>query len=190
MAKADVLTLVDDFSLSIADSDETTVLYDEVVRELGFAEVLTSTEVQTLVAKTEVLTFEDDTLRALEVHTGDVGRLDRTRTNSVRGVFGNSWRDLVGTTRAYVKDHEDEQSVRLVPKPAEALDVTVIRTDRRDDVPLWLELPVALEVLSREMSRESDHQDVTFSTAAARLSRLLFALLGIELSAMRGGERG
>lgn len=188
MAKADVVTLVDDLSLSITDSTEVGVIYDEVVRELGFLELMTSTETHALDAGEATVTFEDDAVMALELFTASGGRLDRTTTNAIRSVYGNQWRNLVGTPLAYVKDHEDENVVRLVPVPSAPETVTIVRTDARDDLPVWLELPVALEVLGREMARESDHQDVKFAAASSQLGRILFQLMGVALPGAPGSE--
>ena len=188
MAKSDVVTLVDNLSLSVTDATEVGVLYDEVVRELGFMELLTSVEVQQVDGGQATVVLEDDTVMALDVYTSDGGRLDRTSTNAVKAVFGNQWRHLVGSPVAYVKDHEDENVIRLVPTPSGSEVVTIIRTDARDDVPVWLELPLALEVLSREMARESNHQDVKFAAAASGLARMLFQLLGVAFTGTPGSE--
>lgn len=183
MAKDDVLTLVTDFSLNVADADETDVLYDEVVRELGFLEVLTSTETQVVEDHQAVVVLATDTIRLLELYSSEGGRLDSTTVNMVRAILGNNWRDQVGYPRAYVQDQENDNTVRLVPKPVAPLQVTAIRSDSRTDVPVWLELPLALEILSREMSRESDHQDIAFGAACAQFSRLLFNILGVSFNA-------
>lgn len=182
MARSDVLTLVDTFSLSVADATESGIYYDEIVRELGFSEVLTSTEVQSVSAQQGTLTLAPDTIRALEMYSSAVGKLDTTNTNALRAIYGNSWKRLGGTTVAYSQDEENDNTVRLAPVSANPITMTIVRTDARTDVPVWLELPIALEILSREMSRESDHQDVKFAVACAKVGQLLFNLLGVMLS--------
>jgi hypothetical protein len=44
-------------------------------------------------------------------------------------------------------------------------------------VPALLELPLALLILDREFSRESDHRDVTFAQAAAELAAVFLAFV-------------
>lgn len=182
LSRSDVITLVDDLSLSVTNSTEVGVLYDEIVRELGFAEVLTSTEVHNIDAGQSVLEFEMDTIRSLEMYSSQVGRLDKASEVAVRAVYGNGWRGMKGVTRAYVQDQQDESSVRLVPIPSAPFTITVIRVDRRLDVPHWLELPLSLEILSREMMRESDHQDMKLAMSSTKLGRLIFALLGVNVA--------
>lgn len=180
MARSDVLTLVSDFGLSVTDATEVGVLYDEVVRELGFTEVLTSVEVQAVGAGQTTVVFATDTIRSLELYSSQRGKLDRSTANAARTIFGNSWRQQVGPPVMYVQDQEDDNTVRLVPIPTAPLSVSVIRVDARTDVPVWLELPLALEIVSRELSRESDHQDTKFAAGAAQLGRLLFSMLDVE----------
>lgn len=184
MSRSEIITLVDDFSLGVSDATEVGVLYDEVVRELGFLEVLTSREDQVVVAGQGTVTLAVDTIRSLEIYSSEVGKLDRTTAQAMQAVLGNSWRSERGTTVAYVQDQENDNTVRLVPVPDAGMVVSVIRTDARLDVPVWLELAVAMEVLSREMGRESGHQDVMFAGAAAQVGRFLFGLLGVDFGSV------
>jgi hypothetical protein len=188
MAKADVVTLVSDFSGSVTDAVEVGVLYDEVVKELGFVELLTSVEVQNVGAGQDTLEFATDTIRSLEVYSDQVGKLDRTTAHALRAIFGNGWRGLKGTTVAYVQDQENDNTVRLVPIPEGPMSVSVVRVDSREDVPIWLELPIAFEVLNREMGRESNHQDVKFAALSGEVGKLLLSLLGIAFSGPSQGR--
>ena len=51
--------------------------------------------------------------------------------------------------------------------------IGVIYTEARDDLPVWLELPVALLVVAREMARESAHRDPEFSQACALVGAMV-----------------
>lgn len=181
MSRSDVITLVDDLALGVTNATEVGIFYDEVVRELGFTELLTSTEVKPMTVGQATVQFATDTIRSLELYTDRSGKLDRTTVNAVKAVYNNQWKSLSGTPIAYCQDQENDNTVRLVPAPDAPITITIIRVDSRLDVPVWLELPIALEVLSREMSRESAYQDVKFAVACARLARLLFDMLGIML---------
>lgn len=183
MAKADVLTLVTSLSLGQDNATETAIFYDEIIREMGFLDVLTSTETIPIVSGVSVYTVAADTIRSIEFHSGNYGFLTKTDGKGLGSIFGAEWRNRVGSPIAVSMDEEDDDAFRLVPIPDATDTLTIIRTDRRDDVPVWLELPLAFEILSREFSRESDHQDIDFSTATRAISNLLFIMVGVRDSA-------
>lgn len=178
MAKADVLTLVSNFGVNAVDANETTILYDEVVRELGLRGVLVGTEQINVIAGAATYKLLSDMKQILEIH-GIGGRLSRETVNGLQAIFGANWRDMKSTPLAFTTIEEEDKVVRLVPEPTEADTMTVLRAEEPTDVPVWLELPVAMEVLSREYSRESDHQDIAFAALAHELSTLLFQFAGV-----------
>lgn len=184
MAKADVLQLVTDLGVTTVDQTEIGIFYDEVVRELGFNEILTGTELVPVKAGNPEYILVEDTMRALEFHANG-GRLDPIDITSLQSVFGVGWRTRTGTPLGYTQEEENEKTFRLVPSPTQDDTITVIRTEARTDVPVWLELPIALDVLGREYQRESDHQDVAFAQIARQLSLLLFKLVGVSNNAAR-----
>jgi len=49
--------------------------------------------------------------------------------------------------------------------------------ERRDDLPSWMDVPLALGVLAREYERESDHRDAVFAAACRQMSSTLLALV-------------
>jgi hypothetical protein len=55
--------------------------------------------------------------------------------------------------------------------------VVVFHTETRQDLPAWLELPVALEVAAREMERESNHRHLPFAATAHQLASVLFSMV-------------
>lgn len=182
MAKADVLTLVDDLSLGQANATEAAIFYDEIIRELGFIEVLTGTETITIHAGTGSYTLATDTIRALEFYN-TAGFLTKAQYTGLGALFGSSWRTRVGSPMAVTVEDENNNSFSLVPSPNYDDQLTVIRTETRTDVPVWLELPIALEILSREYLRESDHQDVEFSGISKTLATIFLNLAGVYLNA-------
>lgn len=182
MAKADVLTLVDDLSLGQANATEAAVFYDEIIRELGFIEVLTGTETITIHAGTSSYNLAVDTIRALEFYN-TAGYLPKSAYSGLGALFGASWRTRVGSPLAVTVEDENNNSFSLVPSPNYSDTMTVIRTETRTDVPVWLELPIALEILSREFLRESDHQDLEFSSLAKQIATVSLNMVGVYLNA-------
>lgn len=180
MAQADVLTLVDDLSLGQANATEAAVFYAEIIRELGYLELLTSTE--TVAQEADVNTYElaESTIMDMEYYNS-TGFLTKADGKGLGSVFGADWRNRTGSPVAISMDQEDDTAFRLVPSPNNSDIITIIRTETRTDVPSWLELPLAFEILSREFMRESDHQDTEMATVCKGAANLLFNLVGVTL---------
>lgn len=51
---------------------------------------------------------------------------------------------------------------------------------RTESLTEWLALPVALEMLGKEFSRSSDHQDIQFADACKELSELFFQFARVK----------
>lgn len=180
MSRSDVLTMVSDLCLAQSDATEVGVLYDEIVRELGFYDVLVGTETIAVAAGTATYPLAAENMRVLEVDAL-TGRLDRASGSALRAVYGAGWQQRSGTPVAFTSEDEDSHVLRLVPVPLRADTLTVIRAETRVDVPYWLELGIAFEILHREFMRESDHQDVEFAGVARGIANLLLALVGVEV---------
>lgn len=188
MAQADVLTLVDDLSLGQANATEAAVFYAEIIRELGYLELLTSTE--TIAQQAHVNTYElaSSTIMDIEYYNS-TGFLTKADGKGLGSVFGADWRNRTGSPVAISLDQEDESSFRLIPGPINDDTITVIRTETRTDVPVWLELPIAFEILSREFLRESDHQDTELATICKLTATVLFNLVGVTINAQETSKR-
>lgn len=180
MSKADVLALVDSFLLKPDTSGEADEFYDEVVRELGFLEFLTGVREVSVVAHDPQYRIGVDTIRVLESHLGHSGRLDPVSGRALRASNGAEWRTQRGTPYHITRVDESSNVVRLFPVPVNTDILTLIRTEAPDDVPYWLELPIALEVFARMLVRESPQRDLEMATAAKRLSAVLLILLGLR----------
>lgn len=185
MSKSEVLTLVSDLALGADNSTETSIIYDEVVRELGFLEVLTGTETISTASGTATYQVANDNVQSLEYHSSQ-GVLTQAEGTGLASVFGASWRNRTGTPLAVTTDMESREVFRLVPIPDFADNLTIIRTEFRQDVPEWMEIAIAFEVLSREFSRESDHQDMVFAETCRAFAGILFNMLGIEYHGTKG----
>lgn len=180
MAKTDVISLVTSIALSADDTTETNIFYDEIVRELGFFDVLTGTQTVNVTANTAVYGIDSDTILSREFNSVNNGFLTKSDGTGLGALFGSDWRNQTGTPLAVSMDQEDDDAFRLVPSPNSDDTVTIIRTETRTDVPIWLELPITFEILSREFLRESDHQDVQFASVCVGISSFLFKMVGVN----------
>ena len=84
------------------------------------------------------------------------------------------WRDVEGTPHSYTQENESDDTFTLFPKPDSAGTVTFLYTQRRVDLPAWLEFPMAFDVLAREFGRDSDHRDADLSAAFKALGQFYY----------------
>jgi hypothetical protein len=92
-------------------------------------------------------------------------------------VLNSGWRNAVGTPIAYTLEAEAVQTAELYPAPYTTSPATAIYVENRTNVLPILTLPVALLVLQREFSRQSDHVDPDFAALCGTLGQLLLDLL-------------
>lgn len=179
MAKADVLALVQTLALGVTNADEISNYYDEIVREIGFGEVLVATDTIATQAGDPFYVFAKDNINTLEVHFNHAGRLSPETGVALRASQGVDWRVKRGTPSAFTQDQTSSNDLRLFPIPTTPGELTVIQTVEFDDILEYLELPVALEICHREFVRESGHQDVEFAIVARALSQFFFNLIDV-----------
>jgi hypothetical protein len=197
MAKADVLALVATLADSVSSATQVSNYYDDAVYEMANGALLEDTLSLTdaafvaIVEGTGVYTFPTALVRALAIHYDARDLLRETRRGAE--LYARDWRATRAQPAAYVLNDEDERTLSLVPVPdtaGQALGILTpfsatfpaenlmfIYTEERDDVHLDEELPLTLEVLGREMARDSDHHDATMADLAKKLATLLFALI-------------
>lgn len=180
MSRALVLTLIDNLSLSDADATQAGVFYDMVVRELGFLDVLTDDDSISVTAGDPTYTANAGTIRILDIFSGRYGSLEPATLASVQAVRGQSWRDVVGTPEQFIMHSEDEKDWLLVPQPDAADTLSILRTETRTNVPVWLELGITGEVLYRLYQQESPYQDVDLAQVWKGLGKLFFLLAGVN----------
>lgn len=180
MSKATTLTLISDLGLSDVDGTETDRLYDDVVRELGYQEVVTAIGTVAVTAGTATYNPPTNTLEILEIENLQ-GIVDKMSIHSLQGIFGVMWRDQSGVPLMWTEDDQSDKAIRLVPNPDINDTLQVINVQYRTDLPSWLEMPIALEVLYREYIRESNHQDIEFAKLCRKMAKLWFTLVDIEL---------
>ena len=196
MAKADVLALVSTLSDSTSSATQVSNYYDDVVHEMSAGAILPDASLTdaAFVAVTEgtgVYTFPTALVRLLSVHYDSRDLLRETRRGAE--LYDADWRATRDRPTAYVLNDEDLRTLSLVPVPDTtgqaigiltpfsssfpAENLTFIYTEERDDVHLDEELPVTLEILGREMARDSNHHDAQMAEVAKKLAGLLFGLV-------------
>jgi hypothetical protein len=202
MAKADVLALVDllagtrSDSASLATTATRDAYYGEAVAEHGLIrEGAMNAEFVAVARGTATYNFPDDAVRVL-AWVFDAVTLRPTNRRALEA-YDSEWRARKGTPQSYTMQDEDARTVRLVPVPnANGMDLgsstpfdgafpdgnlTAIYTDGGEDHPVWDELWLALEVLSREFARDSDHMDMEYATAASQLASVVRILVGYSV---------
>lgn len=180
-SRATVLALVDTLTYNLADTTQTAIFFDEVIQELGHdpRAWLTTVAVQP--------TGTTNAVQALSTLIGIVrvlavfyqNRQLRHATITELDAWNPAWRDERGRPVAYTTEEESDRTIRLYPQPTQTMptgDLTTdpplafLYTEQRTTVPDWLDLPVALLVLARELQRESNHRDLDTATIARALA--------------------
>lgn len=194
MAKADVLQLIQDLSNGLADATLAERYYREAVFDLGKQGWLTqATLLPVTTADTGTYSFPATAIELLALFYDD-SQLDLLYLRELEWIRPD-WRDGRGTPSGYVRENENDKTFRLYPIPDAAskdfifllgspfgLDfpeyaLAIVHTETRDDLPVWLELPIAFRILELEFGRESNHRDPTFSKMCSELSKLLFVMV-------------
>lgn len=175
--KADVLALAQTLALDVADDDEISQYYDEIVRELAFREIIVATNIIEVQAGAPFYSFSDDNINTLEIHHSQTGRLSPENGNALRASQGPDWRVKRGSVSAFTQDQTSTDNFRLFPIPTSPGELTIIQTVEVDEILEYLELPIALEICHREFMRESGHQDVEFAIMAHGLSKFFLNLV-------------
>jgi len=193
MAKADVLQLVSDLSNGLADATLSERYYREVVFDLGKQGWLTQISIVPVTSGTGTYSFPASAIELLGLFYDD-NQLDPLCLRELEWIRYD-WRVIHGSPEGYVRENENDKTFRLYPIPdASSKDfiflfgsplgldypeysLAIVHTETRDDLPSWLELPVAFRVLELEFGRESAHRDPTFSKTCGELSKLLFVMV-------------
>lgn len=105
------------------------------------------------------------------------------------------WRVVKGKPIAFTRETESAKVIEVFPIPVATSPPIVpvhglptgldyspgngicIQSERRNDAPAYLNLPLALLVLQREYARESDHVDAAFAMACGQLAQLLLGII-------------
>lgn len=200
MAKIDVLNLVNIMAnnptSNLADQTAISNFYDDVVSDLGMSkdETLTNADFVALTAGVQTYTYPTTALRLLAV-LSDTSHLQPSNIREA-DLFNPGWRTSQDDPKVWLIEQESRRQFSLVPIPPRtgqpiagatpftgtypADNVTVVFTENRADVNPWEELVVALMILVREFSRDSDHRDLMYVEAITQTLGGFKALIGME----------
>lgn len=193
MPKSDVLQLVQDLSNGLADVTTSERYYHDTVFDLGKRNFLTNATLIPVVAGTGSYAFPVGAIDLLGLFYDDK-QLDLLPLRDLEWIDPH-WRDAEGPPEGYVRQDENDKTFRLYPEPdlpskdfifllgsPLGLDypeysLAAIHTETRNDLPAWLELPVAFRILSFEFERESAHRDPAFAKLCNELSQILLLMV-------------
>jgi hypothetical protein len=188
MIRDAVLDITDALALGLADRDQCGTYYDDLIRILGQSEILTNGAAQTTTANTRTYETPDEAVDVLAVFAGE-RHLQATPENALESI-NKDWRSETGTPRVLTLEDENENSFSLYPTPNTTVtpsaifatafgagflpgQISILYTEERTDIPDWLALFVAVAVMEREFTRESDHRDIPTSSAATALAAII-----------------
>ena len=174
-SQTDVANLVALLSNGQADTNLFALEYSDVVNTLGPTRWHTNTAAVNLTEGNTIADFPAAMLNLLAV-LYDGRFLSRLELRELE-VLNSGWRNAVGTPIAYTLEAEPVQTAELYPAPYTTSPATAIYVENRTNVLPILTLPVALLVLQREFSRQSDHVDPDFAALCGTLGQLLLDLL-------------
>lgn len=193
MAKADVLSLVTNFSNSQADPTLADDYYDNVMTDLAQQPWLIGGHLIAVGANTGEFTLTATEGKLLGVFY-DNWLLDRTTERALEQHNPN-WRDAFGTPVAYLTENEPAKTFRIYPIPTLASQplsfvfgeplgrdyplytLAAFVTEIRANVPAWMEMAVAWQVLAREYGHESNHRDDDFAMVSQQIADVLFSMV-------------
>lgn len=194
MAKADVLSLVQLIGADQADAGQIDRYYSDVVYALAQKRLVTNVSLIPTTFNTAIYSFPASAVELISVFYDDY-EVRKASIAECSSYYGSNWRDVKGSPVAYVTENEADRTFRLVPQPqANSKDfifshgrplgldypdyaAAVLHTEFRQDLPVWLELPVALDVAAREFSRDSDHRDLEFANITKQIAEFLYAMV-------------
>ncbi len=195
MPKADTLALTQMLAVQSADAATIEAFYNDTMVELAAENWFCVAEVIPLLpAQLKIELGNIVNLLALIYDDADLGMVSLRLIEFIDA----GWRQRVGRPTSYVREDENAKTVALYPQPdVPSNPLTMLLGEPLgSDYPVYsavkffsqapldplqpffyLELVVALRILSREFTRESDHQDQEYGGAAQALSDLFKSML-------------
>ena len=91
-----------------------------------------------------------------------------------------AWRQTTGEIQVFYSGEDTQRSFRFYPVPSvDSTGTLIMGVASSADVPDYMGLYVALEILKREFAKPSAHQDKQFSKAAGDVAQLFGMLIGV-----------
>lgn len=192
--KPDIIALAQTLGLETTDAVLLDRYYDEALLSLASNnDVILEATFVPVTSGTARYVMPVSSVRVAAVFFGPREIL-RTTIAHLEGV-SRSWQDDTGTPFAYLEEHEDEHIIQLYPTPnvtspaAPVIDpfginypvntMVVLTADRDDLCPPWLDIPLAMGILNRELVHASSHRDPLIVEAVKRLGVLSRSLGGM-----------
>lgn len=194
MSRTDVLNIAQSYAFDLAGTAELEAYYDDLMVDAGRWGISTECRLLPTTRGDAEYAFPVDSVREYAIFYDDI-MLSRMELRDLEASFGPLWRQRSGRPAAYVMQDMPEHEVRIAPAPdAASVDFSfifgapvghdfparslgVVLSVTRQDLPAWLDVPLALSLLSREYERESAHRDVAFAAASRAMATQLLALV-------------
>lgn len=193
MSRSSVLTLAQVLANGQADPDLLGAFYDDAMQDVARQALFNGLRMLPVTAGQGVYDRPADLVTTLAVFYDDV-MLSLVTQRELEAV-GMAWRDRIGVPHAWMHEDLSHEVFRLVPAPVSpsepvvpvhgapfGLDspagtVALLASERRRDLPDWMDLPLALITLAKEFARPSPHLDLAFSAACRSLGTTMLAMV-------------
>jgi hypothetical protein len=158
------------------------IYYDEIMQGLAtrFNPPLVETTVFTVSSGTASYSWPSTASSILAIFSS--GRQILPVTRYELDAYDDGWRASTSTDsyHFYYTGEDTQRSFRLYPIPSTASTGTLIMgVASSDDVPDYMGLYIACEILKREFAKPSEHQDKQFAKAAGDVAGLFGMLIGV-----------
>lgn len=203
MNKAEIIALAQSLAIQALPADALSVFFDEVVEDVGKrrSPPLTGSELFAITASQPTYAFAASAVRLLAVFTHGT-QLSAALVTDLEA-YSATWRtDLAVALQqpfAYTTEQVAARYFTLCPQPGDSSSpfifthgapygedfpanagVQVFSQKREDDLPDWIALHIAVNVLEREYARPSAHQDTAYAEVCKRVADLLYRLGGMS----------
>ena len=195
MSKASVLALAQQLANRQADATNLDQLYDNLVQDV--AQAVLFNRVVSTPATAGTGTYNLEAILGVSEILGLFYDDDMLSLLSLRELEATSpdWRAAQGRPVGYTREDLSHNVIRLYPVPVTASDpvipahgapfgldyprdtIAMLGSFPRRDMPVWLDLPLALLLLAKEYARDSPHIDLAFSEACKQLGDLVMAMV-------------
>lgn len=193
--RGNVLALVQLLANNSADPALIQSYYDaEVIVLAQDDEWLTQATALSFNENTSVVSLPLTLINILDIFYDDQ-RMSEMSLRDLQNTYGPEWRNMAGKPEAYTLESQTTKTIEICPVPDATSPAiipihglplgwdyapyngAVIHTETRNDVPEYLEMPLALRILAREFARESDHMDLALAASAGQLAVLLLEMM-------------
>ena len=160
-----VQSLVVSLSNGEADLTQAQLFYNDIVGSLATLPVLCTTS--TVAHVNGVINMPNAAVDLLLIFYGSNSlQLGELSVREANWLFQN-WRVATGTQPYnFVRESYSQRQLTMVPVPNAAGSATLLYSETyANNLPVWLQLPVALLILAKEYARESKHQHMALAAA-------------------------